>query len=391
VVQVAPHLITGWTGRLRGQDLASWAHRSAGPKHTFPCEAEKRSVSANKISEQAHNTPSKPPPPPWRGRVPPSPEAAPATAATHVRARAARATTARKMGTSINHDVDSSGPARGGGRAKRSREQQHPQQTLRFVPDAHGAPREAMTTTGQPQAHQPHRQHESDLGDVGVEEGEEDSREEAEEEAVEAEDELAEEEKQEEEDEEEEEEGAVEDEEEEEEEVVEEKEKEETEEVEDDGNVSGVTAIGVAVPVKRRPCSSHFKGVSWHKSSGKWEARRQGKFLGYHATEEAAAQAYDKYVNAGIAPVRRRDTSSTSQFKGVTWDKSCCKWRAICKGKSLGYHATEEAAAQAHDSYAKVGRCKLTPSNPVLKAVRGAALQSLPKHCQSALPRWSDA
>ena len=23
--------------------------------------------------------------------------------------------------------------------------------------------------------------------------------------------------------------------------------------------------------------------------------------------------------------------------------------------------------------------------------VRGAALQSLPKHCQSALPRWSDA
>jgi len=174
--------------------------------------------------------------------------------------------------------------------------------TVRFDSDD-DEPREA---TIQPRAHQPYRQHEPDHEDVEVEEGGEDSRGEAEEEAA---------------------------------------------EVEDDGNVSGGTAIREAVLVTRRPGSSHFKGVSWHKSSGKWEARRQGKFLGYHATEDAAAQAYDNYVNDGIAPVRRRATTSASQFKGVTWDKSCGKWKAICKGKSLGYHAT-------------VGRCRLTLSNP---------------------------
>lgn len=43
---------------------------------------------------------------------------------------------------------------------------------------------------------------------------------------------------------------------------------------------------------------SRFKGVHWHKQTGKWHAQiRRGAFrksLGLHATEEAAAAAYDR-------------------------------------------------------------------------------------------------
>ena len=77
--------------------------------------------------------------------------------------------------------------------------------------------------------------------------------------------------------------------------------------------------------------------------------------LGYHATEEAAAQAYDIYVKDGVVPAKLRARTSTSQFKGVSWDKSQGgRWAAKCKGKRLGYHAT-------------VGRFRLAASRPVLK------------------------
>jgi hypothetical protein len=61
-------------------------------------------------------------------------------------------------------------------------------------------------------------------------------------------------------------------------------------------------------------------------------------------TEEAAAQAIDNYVRDGVLPEIDR---TSSQFKGVTWNKARGKWRADCKSKFLGYHATEEDAAQA--------------------------------------------
>jgi hypothetical protein len=52
--------------------------------------------------------------------------------------------------------------------------------------------------------------------------------------------------------------------------------------------------------------------------------------------EEAAAQAYDKYVKDGVDPVRRRVDTSTSQFKGVRFNKKCGNWRVECKGKNIG-------------------------------------------------------
>ena len=44
---------------------------------------------------------------------------------------------------------------------------------------------------------------------------------------------------------------------------------------------------------RREGTTSRFKGVCWHVSSGKWRAKCKEKYLGYHATEEAAARAYN--------------------------------------------------------------------------------------------------
>jgi len=72
------------------------------------------------------------------------------------------------------------------------------------------------------------------------------------------------------------------------------------------------------VPANRKERgSSRFPGVGWDKANGKWIAKYQQKFLGNHATEEAAAQAYDNYVKNGVGPVKQR----SSQIKGVTLDK----------------------------------------------------------------------
>jgi hypothetical protein len=103
-----------------------------------------------------------------------------------------------------------------------------------------------------------------------------------------------------------------------------------------------------------RAGSSQFKGVSWNTSRSKWRAQCKGRHLGFHTTENAAARAYIKYLEDGIVPAKHRE-ASTSQFTGVSWDKSMLKWRAECKGTRLGYHATEEDAARAVSKYLEDG------------------------------------
>jgi hypothetical protein len=106
--------------------------------------------------------------------------------------------------------------------------------------------------------------------------------------------------------------------------------------------------------VHANQATSQFKGVRWDKSSGKWAASCKGKYLGTHATQEAAARVYADYVKDGIDPVRRQ-AGTSSKSKGVTWIKRSGKWKAVCEGKALGHHATEEAAAQAYNSYVEDG------------------------------------
>jgi hypothetical protein len=100
-----------------------------------------------------------------------------------------------------------------------------------------------------------------------------------------------------------------------------------------------------------KPVSSQFKGVSWDKSHEKWGAKSKRPHLGHHATEEAAAKAVDDYVKHGTVPESKR----SSQFKGVTWSKSNNKWKALSNGKYLGIHATEDETARAVDDYAEHG------------------------------------
>jgi len=72
--------------------------------------------------------------------------------------------------------------------------------------------------------------------------------------------------------------------------------------------------------VSHRASTSEFKGVFWIKSAGKWRAEYKGTYLGYHTTEEAAAQAYDNYVKDGspqsarnAPPLSSRVSSGTRQ------------------------------------------------------------------------------
>ena len=59
------------------------------------------------------------------------------------------------------------------------------------------------------------------------------------------------------------------------------------------------------------------------KGRRKWEARCRGKRLGYYATEEAAARAYNDYVKDGVDPVTQR--AGASRLKGVHYNKEIAR------------------------------------------------------------------
>ena len=186
--------------------------------------------------------------------------------------------------------------------------------------------------------------------------------------------------------------------------------------IDDDEDVGVILESGVApscVPMKRKyrarkyraGCSSKFRGVSFNKRSGKWQAQlsRNNKYVGgsYHVHELEAAKAYDvlalthlqenavtnfpacmyraELEDLGISfpamfgdPNARRDgdacggfnqtagaaTKGSSRFKGVTYIKSTGKWRVRAsipgpdgkkKLKQFGVFFDEVEAAKKFD------------------------------------------
>ena len=140
--------------------------------------------------------------------------------------------------------------------------------------------------------------------------------------------------------------------------------------------------------------SSNYRGVSWHKRSGKWEAKitheKRRNYLGAFQDEVEAARAYDKrarqlygaaaqlnfpragekkgavlhrvddalrarasVTNAEVEK-RKRQNKAASMYRGVSWHKQRCKWVAHISHENftqnLGHFVEEADAARAYDA-----------------------------------------
>jgi len=123
--------------------------------------------------------------------------------------------------------------------------------------------------------------------------------------------------------------------------------------------------------------SSRFKGVSWHKSRNKYEAKiyvnKRNISLGQFDDETQAARMYDRvaiaergefartnfpaqdYVNQKLPPaiqfLEQRKQAQSSTFQGVYWQDNAQKWRAQIyvdnKRIYLGLFKKEKDAAEA--------------------------------------------
>jgi len=128
-----------------------------------------------------------------------------------------------------------------------------------------------------------------------------------------------------------------------------------------------------AQPQKVRKTASKYRGVSWNLGYRKWRARitinNKVIHLGNFHSEEEAARAYaaaavlrdQEKMNEGVEfsiPGRRTRprAKDSSQFRGVSWNKSMKKWtaRITVRGQQmyLGHFDDEVAAARRYDEAA---------------------------------------
>jgi hypothetical protein len=111
--------------------------------------------------------------------------------------------------------------------------------------------------------------------------------------------------------------------------------------------------------------TSQFRGVSWHKSTNKWQAIRMSKgkqtYLGEFAKEEDAARAYMEHVaRNGINELTRphKRPGSSSRFHGVCWVKRHERWVAQlyqqgALNRYLGSFRYEKEAARRYNEEAR--------------------------------------
>lgn len=144
---------------------------------------------------------------------------------------------------------------------------------------------------------------------------------------------------------------------------------------------------------------SRFKGVSWGRSHGKWQAQIQSEkkktHLGFFDSEEEAARKYDEYAvklgrhinfpSEGTIQSIKGARGGSSRFKGVSWHKVTNKWEVGIKvnGRKtgLGHYEDEEEAARKYDEVAaQLGRPLNFPDNPpTLDAMQACKPLKLPK------------
>jgi len=113
---------------------------------------------------------------------------------------------------------------------------------------------------------------------------------------------------------------------------------------------------------KDRKGISEFVGVSWSKKRNKWRAYIDFEYrqihLGYFDLELDAKNAYNKALDEwsqGLdLNVLYTKNIKTSQYKGVSWDKSRNKWMARYSGKFIGRYDSEIEAHEAVESYLKM-------------------------------------
>jgi hypothetical protein len=125
--------------------------------------------------------------------------------------------------------------------------------------------------------------------------------------------------------------------------------------------------------------TSKYVGVSWFESKSVWRARMRDPVLkkmvhiGYYATEEEAARAFDHMAitihgpdtkrnfpnelvtEPPVSTGERRRERKTSKYLGVSYHKGASAWRAdlwdpqLQRRERIGSFASEEEAAKAYD------------------------------------------
>jgi hypothetical protein len=129
--------------------------------------------------------------------------------------------------------------------------------------------------------------------------------------------------------------------------------------------------------------SSRYIGVIWHKTNSSFRVQLSGpskRTIGYFASEEDAARAYDHAAVQARGPGAKRNfpdediseppvtvgeeqkQRSSSRYIGVSWNKVRSAWTAQLKDpqtkrqQHIGYFASEEDAARAYDHAAVQAR-----------------------------------
>jgi hypothetical protein len=139
--------------------------------------------------------------------------------------------------------------------------------------------------------------------------------------------------------------------------------------------------------IKCGEAGSNYRGVSWDKSTHKWQAQIQydGKLhhLGRFEDEEEAARAYDRAARAqhgekaqlNFPAEGESGSRKSSKYRGVAWCKRNNKWTAQItydgKRHHLGSFEDEEEAAKAYDRAARAHKEEQAQLNFPPKQLRG--------------------